>query len=268
MPTHIESLQNPRVKSIRDLSTRKRARDRDGHFVVEGERELARCRAAGIEITNFYICPELFKHSDQSEDLHEELLNSDVPLSYLTESVFKHCSYRDNPDGFIAIAKTFESPLEKLKLSDKPLILILEALEKPGNLGTILRTADAVGVDALIITDPVTDLFNPNVIRASAGVVFKVPTAVASSEGTLSWLKTNNIQAIATTPDTDTLYYDADLTQSTAIIMGSEKDGLSDTWLSSSTQKVKLPMHGQADSLNVGAATAAVLYEAVRQRRT
>lgn len=260
--------QNPRAKSIRELLARKRARDRDGHFVVEGEREVERCLAADIDISNFYICPELFKHSDKSEDLHDQLLDSDIPLSYFSESVFKHCSYRDNPDGFIAVAKTFESPLEKIKLSDNPLVLVLESLEKPGNLGTILRTADAVGVDALIITDPVTDFFNPNVIRASAGVVFKVPTAVASSDDTISWLKENSIQAIATTPDTDTLYYDADLAQATAIIMGSEKDGLSDIWLTAATQKVKLPMHGQADSLNVGAATSAILYEVIRQRRT
>lgn len=263
--TTIDSLQNPRIKRVKALS-QKRQRDREGLFSLEGERELVRGLAAGVEATQIFICPDLFKHGPVSEAIHQSLLEGSTPVVYLTKKVFEHCSYRENPDGYIATCKTFNRTLDELSLSDNPLLLILESLEKPGNLGTILRTADAVGVDALILNDPVTDLFNPNVIRASAGVVFKVPTVATTPEETHTFLKARLISSYGTTPDTEQLHYDADFANPCAILMGSEKDGLSDYWIQNCDQKIRLPMHGQADSLNVGAATAAVLYEAVRQR--
>ncbi len=265
--TTIDSLQNQRIKRAKAL-TQKRQRDRAGLFLLEGEREVRRGLEAGIEATQFMLCPELFKHGEISENLHEELIAGDIPVIYLTSHVFKHCSYRDNPDGFLAVCRTFKLSLEDTKLSDNALLLILESVEKPGNLGTILRTADATGVDALIINDPVTDLFNPNVIRASAGVAFNVPAIVASSEETRSFLKSHRIQSIATTPDTSTLYHDVPMRQSSAILMGSEKDGLSKFWLKEADIKARLPMSGQADSLNVSVTTAIMLYEAIRQRST
>ena len=263
--TTIDSLQNQRVKRVKAL-THKRQRDRDGLFLLEGERELQRGLDAGIEATQIMLCPELFKHGEDSEALQEALLQGDVPTIYLARTVFEHCSYRENPDGFLAICKTFENSLEKISLSDTPLLLVLESVEKPGNLGTILRTADATGVDALILNDPVTDIFNPNVIRASAGVVFNVPAVVASHAETLRYLQNNCIQTVATTPDAARLYHDTSLDQASAILMGSEKDGLTEFWLKAADIKTRLPMSGQADSLNVSVTTAIMLYEALRQR--
>jgi RNA methyltransferase, TrmH family len=264
--TTIDSLQNQRVKRAKGL-TQKRQRDREGLFLLEGERELERGFDAGIEGTQIMLCQELFKHGKASEAFHDKLITGATPVIYLTKQVFEHCSYRENPDGFLAICKTFRRSLEELVLSDNPLILIVESLEKPGNLGTILRTADAVGVDALILNDPVTDIFNPNVIRASAGVVFKIPTVVATPPETLAYLRAKQILSFATTPATELLHFDASFSKPAAILMGSEKNGLSDFWIQNSDFKIRLPMAGQADSLNVGAATAAVLYEVVRQRR-
>jgi len=266
-PTYIESLQNPRVKFLASLKN-KRQRKREGKFLIEGEREVIRAREAGIAFEQIFLCEDFYKHSDTSAQLADSLLEVSTPVVMLDPKVFKHLSLRDNPDGFLALAKTFDPDLDRLTLSDKPFLLILEALEKPGNLGTILRTADAVGIDAVIVTDPVTDLFNPNVIRASAGVVFKVPVAVCDNDSLAPWLKEHGIHTVATTPDTDLLHFQADYSGPVAILMGSEKDGLAPYWLDHADTKVRLPMHGQADSLNVGAATAAVLYEAVRQRYT
>ncbi|MDA0348529.1 MAG: RNA methyltransferase [Verrucomicrobia bacterium] len=263
--TTIDSLQNQRVKRARAL-TQKRQRDREGLFLLEGERELERGLDAGIEGTQIMLCPELFKHGKASESLHDKLITGDTPVIYLTKQVFEHCSYRENPDGFLAICKTFRRSLEELVLSDNPLILIVESLEKPGNLGTILRTADAVGVDAVILNDPVTDIFNPNVIRASAGVVFNVPTAIATKEETLHFLKEHSIRSVATTPDTETLYHEVSFCKPSAILVGSEKDGLGNFWLNEANLKTRLPMSGRADSLNVSVTTAIMLYEAVRQR--
>lgn len=264
--TTIDSLQNPRIKRAKGL-TQKRQREREGLFLLEGERELERGLEAGIEGTQIMLCPELFKHGKVSGAFHDKLIEGATPVIYLTKQVFEHSSYRENPDGFLAICKTFKLSLEDIKLSDNPLLLVLESVEKPGNLGTILRTADAVGVDALILNDPVTDIFNPNVIRASAGVVFKIPTVVATPSETLAYLKDKQILSFSTTPDTELLHFDATFSSPSAILMGSEKDGLSDFWIQNSDHKIRLPMAGQADSLNVGAATSAVLYEVVRQRR-
>ena len=244
----------------------KRHRDREGLFILEGERELHRGFQAGIEATQIMLCPALFKHGDQSDELHHRLVQGEVPVVYLTKRVFEHCSYRDNPDGFLAVCKTFERKLEDLPLSKNPLLLVLESVEKPGNLGTILRTADATGVDALILNDPVTDLFNPNVIRASSGAVFNTPTSTAPPSKTADFLKRHRITIFATKPDSQNLYYQATLAGPTAIVLGSEKDGLSDFWIQNCDQTIALPMQGQADSLNVGATAAAILYEVVRQR--
>ena len=263
--TSIDSLQNPRIKRAKAL-TQKRQRDREGLFLLEGERELARGLAAGVEATQIMLCPELFKHGDASEAQHQKLIGGGVPVVYLAKHVFEHCSYRENPDGFLAVCRTFQYTLESLQLSDNPLLLVLESVEKPGNLGTILRTADATRVDALILNDPVTDIFNPNVIRASSGVVFSVPTITASRQDLLHFLRENRIQIVATTPDTNAIYYDIPLGPPSAILMGSEKDGLTEFWLKEADLKISLPMSGQADSLNVSVTTAVMLYEAIRQR--
>jgi len=264
--TRIDSLQNPRVKQIKGL-THRRQRDRSGLFLLEGERELERGLDSGLEGAQFLICQELFKHGKVSEALHQKLLSAEIPIAYLSKKVFEHCSYRENPDGFMATCNTFVKSLEDIILSKSPLIMVVEQVEKPGNLGTLLRTADATGVDAVILNDPVTDIFNPNVIRASAGVVFKVSTVMASAEKTVAYLKRNNIRSCATTPDKGDDYFQANFDQSSAIVLGSEKDGLSDFWIQNCDKKIRLPMLGRADSLNVSATAAAVLYEVVRQRQ-
>ncbi|MBC9867342.1 MAG: hypothetical protein F7O42_05575 [Opitutae bacterium] len=180
--------------------------------------------------------------------------------------MFEACSYRENPDGFLADCNVFRTSLHDLSLSPNPLILIVESVEKPGNLGALLRTADATGVDAVILNDPVTDIFNPNVIRASAGVAFAVTSIVATPTETLQYLKTRHIAVVATLPTAETSLFQIALSGPVAILMGSEKDGLSDFWMHHCDRHIKLPMRGRADSLNVSATAAAVLYEAVRQR--
>lgn len=263
--TEIDSLHNPRIKLVRSL-TRKRRRDKRGLFLLEGEREVARGLEAGLEATQILLCPKLFKHGARSETQKRAHLSQGTPVVYLSEKVFSACSYRENPDGFLAVCKVFRTSLHDLSLSPNPLILIVESVEKPGNLGALLRTADATGVDAVILNDPVTDIFNPNVIRASAGVAFAVTSIVATPDETLQYLKAHQMAAVGTLPTAGTSLFQTSLSGPVAILLGSEKDGLSDFWMRHCDCHIRLPMRGRADSLNVSATAAVVLYEAVRQR--
>lgn len=263
--TEIDSLQNPRIKLVKGLM-RKRRRDQLGLFLLEGEREVARGLATGLEATQILLCPQFFKRGAKSEARHREHLNRGTPVVYLSEKVFRACSYRENPDGFLALCKVFRTSLHDLSLSPNPLILIVESVEKPGNLGALLRTADATGVDAVILNDPVTDIFNPNVIRASAGVVFAVPSVVATPLETLQYLKAHQMAAVGTLPTAGTSLFQTSLSGPTAIILGSEKAGLSNFWLNAADVITSIPMSGQADSLNVSSTAAVLLYEAIRQR--
>jgi TrmH family RNA methyltransferase len=184
----------------------------------------------------------------------------------LTKDAFAKVAYRERPDGLLAVAPQWKRALADLALPAEPLLLVVEAIEKPGNLGTILRSADAAGCDAVIVCDPVTDIFNPNVVRASTGVLFSVPLAVEESARVLAWLREKKIRAIATTPAAEKIYTDADLRGPLAVVMGSEQFGLSEFWLKNCDLSVRIPMAGQADSLNVAMATIIALFEAVRQR--
>ena len=263
--TEIDSLHNPRIKLVKSL-VRKRRRDKLGLFLLEGEREVARGLEAGLEATQILLCPKLFKHGAKSEAQRRAHLSRGAPVVYLTEIVFEACSYRENPDGFLALCKVFRTSLDDLSLSPNPLILIVESVEKPGNLGALLRTADATGVDAVILNNPVTDIFNPNVIRASAGVAFAVPSVVATPVETLEYLKAHQIAVVGTLPTAGTSLFQTSLSGPIAILMGSEKDGLSNFWLNRADVTTSIPMSGQADSLNVSSTAAVLLYEAVRQR--
>jgi TrmH family RNA methyltransferase len=187
-------------------------------------------------------------------------------LYELSKEAFAKVAYRERPDGILAVAPQWKRALADLALPAAPLILVVEAIEKPGNLGTILRSADAAGCDAVIVCDPVTDLFNPNVVRASTGVLFSVPCVVEDSEKVLAWLKARGIRSVATTPAAAEVYSDSDLRGPLAIVMGSEQFGLSEFWLKSADLPVRIPMAGQADSLNVAMAALITLFEAVRQR--
>lgn len=261
----IESLQNPRVKNAVKLRKGK-ARKQSGTTLVEGYRELLRASESGWHFKELYVCPELFIDPG-AKKLAEAIHSSGIATFHCTEAVFRKMSYRDTPDGLMALSPLVGKNLTDLELPPNPLLLIAEDLEKPGNLGTILRTADAAGVDAVIACDHKTDLSNPNVIRSSIGTLFFIPIAEADSEETLNWLKNNNIQTVAAIPDAEQEYTQIDLRGGTAIIVGAEDTGLSPFWKTQSDTQVSIPMLGRNDSLNVSTAAAIILYEAVRQRR-
>lgn len=260
----ISSLQNPRIKQLVKLRDR-RPRDEAGVFLVEGYRQIRRALEKQIPLTELYYSPEWFLGANEPA-LIALAEAAGAKLFELTKDAFAKVAYRERPDGLLAVAPQWRKKLEDLVLSTTPFVLVVEAIEKPGNLGTILRSADAAGVDALIVCDPVTDLFNPNVVRASTGVLFSVPVVIAGGPEVRTWLRDRGIRAVATTPAAEGLYTAADLRGPLAIIMGSEQYGLSDYWLKESDTRVRIPMAGQADSLNVAMATIITLFEAVRQR--
>jgi TrmH family RNA methyltransferase len=263
-PEKITSLQNPRIKNLVKLRDR-RPRDEQGVFLLEGYRAISRAVEKGAEIRELYFAPECFLGENENA-LIETIGESGVPLFELAKNTFAKVAYRDRPEGLLAVASQWKTQFEDLSLPEVPFLLVVEAIEKPGNMGTILRSADAAGVDAVIVCDPVTDLFNPNVVRSSTGVLFSVPVVIESTENVIAYLKSKKVRSVATTPSAESLYTETNLTGPLAIIMGSEQFGLSDAWLSQATEKVRIPMAGQADSLNVAMATIITLFEAVRQR--
>ena len=263
-PEKITSLQNPRVKQLVKLRDR-RDRDEAGLFLVEGYREVRRALEKKIQLTELYFSPDWFLGENEPL-LIERGQQAGAQLFELSKEAFAKCAYRDRPDGLLAVAPQWKYSLADLKLSPVPFLLVVEAIEKPGNLGTILRSADAAGVDGVIVCDAVTDIFNPNVVRSSTGVLFSVPVVVAESKLVCAWLKEKGVRVVATTPDTPSVYTKIDLCGPLAIVMGSEQYGLSDFWLKESELLVRIPMAGQADSLNVAMATIITLFEAVRQR--
>lgn len=260
----ITSLQNPRVKQLVRLRDR-RPRDEAGVFLIEGYRELRRALEKNVRISEVYFSPDWFLGENEPALLRQAEAGG-ASLFELTKEAFAKVAYRERPDGLLAVAPQWKKTLEDLPAKTSPFFLVVEAIEKPGNLGTILRSADAAGCDAVIVCDPVTDLFNPNVVRASTGVLFSVPCIVSTGEDVFRELKVRGIRCVATTPAATTLYTDADLRGPLAVIMGSEQYGLSDFWLTRSDLPVRIPMAGQADSLNVAMATIITLFEAVRQR--
>jgi TrmH family RNA methyltransferase len=263
-PERITSLQNPRVKQLVKLRDR-RPRDEAGVFLVEGYREIRRALEKGVKLAEIYFSPEWFLGENEPA-LIAQAEAAGAKAFELTKDTFAKVAYRERPDGLLAVAPQWKRALTDLTLPAAPFLLVVEAIEKPGNLGTILRSADAAGCDAVIVCDPVTDIFNPNVVRASTGVLFSVPLVVEESARVRAWLKERKIRAVATTPAAEKIYSDADLRGPLAIVMGSEQYGLSDFWLKECDLPVRIPMAGQADSLNVAMATIITLFEAVRQR--
>ncbi|MBK1875649.1 TrmH family RNA methyltransferase [Pelagicoccus mobilis] len=260
----ITSLQNARVKNLVKLRDR-RPRNQQGVFIAEGYRAISRAMEKDVNPEEVYFCPDCFL-GENEEALLAQAKARGADLFELSKHAFEKVAYRDRPEGLLAVIKQWSYTLDDLKLSKPPFLLIVESIEKPGNLGTILRSADAAGVDAVICCDSVTDLFNPNAVRSSTGVLFSMPTVSASTDEVIQWVKQNGIRTAATTPHTDQIYTDTDLTGPLAIVMGSEQFGLSEKWLDACDQKVLIPMAGQADSLNVAMATLITLFEAVRQR--
>lgn len=258
----ISSLQNPKIKNIVKLGKAKE-RKSQGLFILEGARELSLALSAGYTIDSIFVCPELFSKSDYPQVLS----GVDSHLQYeVSRQVFEKIAYREGSDGTIALVKPKSHQLSDLILKENPFIIILEAVEKPGNLGAILRTADAAQADAVIVCDPLTDVYNPNTIRSGVGCVFTVPVAVCSSREALQWLQKNSIRSFAAELEASSWYHEADYTQASAIVMGTEADGLSPFWLENADHRIKIPMRGRIDSLNVSVSTAVITFEAMRQR--
>jgi TrmH family RNA methyltransferase len=263
-PEKITSLQNPRVKTLVKLRER-RDRDEAGLFLVEGYREIRRALEKGVRPKELYFSPEWFLGENEPA-LIEQARQAGAQLFELSKDAFAKVAYRERPDGLPAVAPQWKRGLADLTLAANPFLLVVESIEKPGNLGTILRSADAAGCDAVIVCDAVTDIFNPNVVRASTGVLFSVPIVVAESTAVHAWLKESGIRTAATTPHTTNIYTQTDLRGPLAVVMGSEQYGLSEFWMKGADVLVRIPMAGQADSLNVAMATIITLFEAVRQR--
>ncbi len=263
----ITSTKNERIKRVVKLRGRRR-RDREGRFLIEGYRELDRAGRAALPMDELYICPELYLGENEPGLVERLQAQCGVRVTEVSAGVFAKIAYRDRPEGLLAVAPEPDWGIAQLASVDASLVVVAVSIEKPGNLGTILRTADAVGASAVIVCDQATDIFNPNVVRASLGTLFSLAVVEASSEETLNWLHERGVTTGSTSPDARTRYFDADLTKPVAIVVGSEQYGLTEAWLRATDLRVSIPMAGDIDSLNAAVATAVVLYEVVRQRST
>ena len=262
----ITSPANPRLKALTALR-RRRGRDESGLTLVEGFDELSLAVEAGARPRTLYYCPELMLDPGVQLDVVGRVRRSGGETVQLSRAAFEKAAYREGPDGFLAVLPAVADRLEELRLPQRALVLVCQAIEKPGNLGAMLRTADAAGVDAVVAADPVTDWGNPNVVRGSKGTVYAVPVASATTAETLAWLRSSGVAVVATTPDTDLDYANVDYTGPVAIAVGTEKQGLDAALLGAADFRVRIPMSGLANSLNVATSAAIVVYEAVRQRR-
>ncbi len=272
----ISSTQNPKIKHIALLQQKSSERRKSGLFVVEGQRELGHCLAAGYEIESIYVLESQYERLC-SGNATQAVVDADgnvslgdiynkVKVNTVTPQVYEKIAYRGSTEGILAVVKTKQHTLADLKLAENPLVIVLEGVEKPGNLGAILRTADAAGVDAVLVCDPLTDLYNPNLIRSAIGAIFTIPVATCTSEECITYLKERHIKMLTAQLQDSRLYYDQDMTAATAIVMGTESTGLTDIWRKAADAHIRIPMLGKLDSLNVSVSTAVLVYEAVRQR--
>ncbi|PWB69786.1 MAG: RNA methyltransferase [Anaerolineales bacterium] len=253
----ITSLQNPRVKHIVKLREDKRQRQKDGLMLVEGFDEIRLAISAGHTPQTLLTAPELVSR-------HMDITAAETIT--VNRAVFERMSYRDHPDGWLAVFPIPRTTLDDLNLSDVPLVILAESVEKPGNLGAMLRTADAARVDAFLLCDPRVDPWNPNVVRASRGALFSVPVVECDNASALKWLSEKKIRILAATPSAETTYSAVDMREPVAIAVGTEDEGLTEFWLSHADVKVRIPMLGMVNSLNVSVSMALIVYEAVRQR--
>lgn len=264
MPEPINSSANSRIRNIIKLETNSRERRVQNIFVIEGYREINRALISGIEIKELYVCHELDKQGRSGELMN---LSNGITVFNVGLAAFTRIAYREGSDGLIALAVPRKLGLVNLKLSLNPLILILESIEKPGNLGAIMRTADAAGIDAVIICDPLADIYNPNTIRSGVGCIFTRQIVSTTSKEALAWLKMNNICIYAAAlSESALIYHQINFCFPTAIVMGTEATGLSQEWLDNSDAQIIIPMKGIADSMNVSTSAAVLVFEAVRQR--
>ena len=263
----ISSPQNPRIKYVVGLRERRR-RDQAGVILVEGHAELALALDGGARPVELFVCPPLFPLPSPVAPaaLIDRAARAGAEIVHVEERAFRRMAYREHPDGWLATVAMPARRLADLRLGANPLVVVGEALEKPGNLGAILRTADAAGVDAVVCCEPHTDWGNPNVVRASKGALFTVPVAQAGSDEAIDWLRRRRIAIVVATPEAPVVYTAVDLTAPVAIVVGAEQPGLTGRWRAAADLAVAIPMSGRVNSLNVATATALLVYEAVRQR--
>ncbi|KAF0129716.1 MAG: rRNA methylase [Bacteroidetes bacterium] len=259
----ISSRSNPKIKNIIKLQKGSERR-KQGLVLIEGKREIERALQAGWIVETLFVCHELSENTFQQI---EHQLNANCSIEEVSKEVFEHIAYREGSDGLLAISNPHSLHLSELKLPSNPLIVVLEAVEKPGNLGAILRTTDAAGVDAVIICDPLTDLYNPNTIRSSLGCIFSQQVVASDSKQVIEYLKEKKISIFCTALTASTDYLQINYQKPSAIVMGTESTGLSDHWLKASDQNILIEMRGIADSLNVSVSAAIVVFEAIRQRK-
>lgn len=257
-PLLISSPQNPRIKRLMSLQQRSQQRRSEHRIVVEGARELQHCINAGFTVETVFYCPTLF-------DI-EKLQIADFETVEVTPQVYDKIAYRGSTEGVIAIVEPRLISLSDIDLGDAPLIVVLEGVEKPGNIGAVLRSADAAQATAVVVCDPLTDLYNPNLIRSSLGAIFTVPCVACSSLECIKFLKENNIKILTAQLQDSELYYHTPMRGATAIVMGTESTGLTQAWREAATAHIRIPMRGELDSLNVSVSAAILLFEAVRQR--
>lgn len=262
----ISSLQNSTVK--RAVKLRSRAeRDRAGVLLIEGFRALGRALDASWRIDQVLACPDLFRE-ERGEDLIDRCRAARIPITEFAAPPFRKMAYRDKPEGLIALGAQAGLALDELPLGENPLLLVAEGIEKPGNIGSMLRVADGVGADGLILVDGCTDINNPNVVRSSVGAIFSLPIAESSSQVLFEWLRSRGISTLAATPAVENLYTQIDLAAPQALLVGAEGPGLSRFWIEHADLQARIPMLGKVDSLNVSSSAAILLYEARRQRET
>jgi TrmH family RNA methyltransferase len=269
------------VKAVVALQQKSAERRRTGLFVVEGRREVEHCVEMGLEVMELFVCEEIvgwcgdnvaanrtedMKKAEGMKEAKEVERMRGVKVTEVTRGVYEKMAYRGGTEGVMAVVKSKERRLDELDLNENPLIVVVERVEKPGNLGAILRSADAAGADAVVVCDPLTDLWNPNLIRSSIGAVFTVPCMTCGSEECIEFLKAHGIQILTAQLQDSELYYDTDMRRGTAIVMGTEATGLTDVWREAADAHIRIPMLGRLDSLNVSVSAAILLYEAVRQR--
>lgn len=265
MRTELTSPANPKVKyvvKLRSCSTR----EETGDMIVEGFRECRRALDNGYRPRAMFHCPELYLKNENERRLVDDAERAGADVFLCSKSAFVKMAYKERPDGLLMIGPHVSKRLSDLDLPPNALVVVTESIEKPGNLGTILRSADAAKVAAVIVCDRTTDIHNPNVVRASTGTMFSVPIVEASSEEAIAWLKARGFKILAATPHAEKLHFEVDLTGNVAIALGAEQYGLTQKWMDGAELRVRIPMLGLADSLNVSAAATILLYEAVRQR--
>lgn len=270
----ITSAQNSKIKLLLELQEKSKTRKKEGLFVVEGRRELLHCIEAGYAPFAVFFCPEIIREKDRTEiedaiEKQNAATLGKLPLVIeVSQQLYDKVAYRGGTEGVVAEMHCKDLNLDSLKLKENPLIVVLESVEKPGNLGAVLRSADASGVDAVIVCDPLTDMYNPNLIRSSIGAIFTVPVATAKSDEAIAWLKAKGAKIYTAQLQNSEWYYDTDMKGATAIVMGTEATGLTNAWRNAADAHIKIPMLGRLDSLNVSVSAAILMYEAVRQRNS